>query len=225
MSFYDATVNGAWDSSDPVYVDNDNSGNVTTGDRRVTLQTLGGIEYLPFSIVSTGEPDLGRTLIKFTSETRPSYYMNPDFGMFYYAYLDKYNAGSVSEGDVRLSEVLFPVWWTWIYTWDMDANGFFAFTLNIPSMPGAGTTYNVAIWNGVGPDGVKSGNTVAMQVQATLEVTSAPTTYQLTYYVTEGSDVEIAGTGFLGAEELKIWAGGKTVAIVEPDDDGSFSDE
>jgi len=202
-----------------VYIDNDNSANVTVGDTRVTLQTIDENEYLPFMGVEVGDPDLNRTLIKFPPETRPSYYM---FYWFTWVYLDKYGEGYVSEGDTRISELPFPIWWTWL---NCDVNGFYAISLAIPQFPGAGLSYDVGLWTyWVGSGETILSSKVNMQILASLEVTSAPTKYQSTYYVTEGSDnVYIAGRGFWGNEQLQIFVGGKYMKTVTPDPYGYFS--
>jgi len=217
VSFYDVSGNGAWESSEPVYIDNDNSGDVTIGDTRVTQQEIGGKIYRFRSVVAATEPDLSRTLVKFPPETRPSYY-SP--GWWYLGvYLDQYNAGSVSEGDIRISEAPLPIWWTWP---NADANGFIAYSLGVPQYPGAGRTYDVGLFN---IDlSVILDSKVTMQIQASLKVTSAPTSYQSTYYVTEGSDnINIQGSGYLGNEQLKISVGGEYMKTVTPDAYGYFT--
>jgi len=216
LSFYDIYGTGAWNSSDPVYIDNDNSANVTTGDQRVTLQTIGGKEYLPFSGVVAGNPDLGRPLVKFPPETRPSYYQ---FYAWRFVYLDKFGAGYISEGDTRISELPAAIWWTGPYC---DVNGFVEIPLTIPGYPGAGLTYDIGLYM-YWFDGILSSK-IKMQILTSLEVNSAPTAYQSTYYVTEGSDnVYIQGKGFWGNEQLKISVGGKYMKTVTPDAYGSFS--
>jgi hypothetical protein len=217
VSFFDANGNGVWDSNDPVYNDADASGNVTINDYRLTLQTIGGIEYLPWTLVVSGNPDLGRTLIEFPAETRTS----SAYLLSTWVYLDKYGTGVVSEGDTRISTVLFqdPLWlWP---TLSADANGFVALTLDIPSIPGADLTYDVRLWNSGGPVHVR--DTVTMQILTNLEVTSAPTRYQSTHYVTEGSQVTISGDGFFGAEPLTMSAGGKYVTTLTPNSYGVLS--
>jgi hypothetical protein len=217
VSFYDVSSSGAWESSEPVYIDNDNSGNVTIGDTRVTQQKTGGKIYRPMVSVAVTEPDLGRALVKFPPETRPSYY-TPGWWLTV-VYLDKYNAGVVSEGDTRLSEAPLPIWWTWT---NPDANGFIAFSLGVPQYPGASRTYDVGLYSFDIP--VILDSRVTMQIQACLEITSGPTSYQSTYYVTEGSDnINIMGTGFLGNEQLKISVGGKYMKTVTPDAYGYFT--
>jgi hypothetical protein len=218
VSFVDGGVgNGAWDSDEPVYIDNDNSGNVTIGDTRVTQQKMGGKIYRPMLSVAITDPDLGRTLVKFPPETRPSYIT---LGWWLtVVYLDKYNAGVVSEGDTRLSEAPLPIWWTWL---NADANGFIAFSLGVPQYPGAGRAYDVGLFSF--DVSVILDSKVTMQILASLKVTSAPVAYQSTYYVTEGSDnIYLDFRGFLGNETLKISVGEKYMKTVTPDVYGYFS--
>jgi len=217
VSFFDVTGDQVWNSNDPVYIDYDNSGDVTENDARVTQQTIGGTLYLPMTSVLAGDPDLNRVLVKFPEETRPSYFT----WMPTWVYLDKYGQGYVSEGDTRISAVLFP----WAFIWiPVDANGFFATTSTLPSTPGGGITYVGGLWNvGVGPNGVQAGNTVQMQITPSLEVISAPTSYQLTNYVTEGSYVEIEGKGFRGNEQLAIYVGGEYVTTTMTAFEGFFT--
>jgi hypothetical protein len=219
VSFYDVNSNSLWDSTEPVYIDNDNSATVTTGDQRVTLQRMGGQLYFPMDSVAGSDPDLGRTLVEFPPETRPSYHMEY---WFTWVYLDKYNQGYVSEGDTRITEVPLWIWWTMPTS---DSNGFVAYTLGVPSIPGAGRTYDIGLFDyWIGSSGVILDNKVTMEVLAGLEVYSAPTAYQSTYYVTEGSDnIYIEGTGFLGSEQLKISVGGKYMKTVTPDAYGYFT--
>jgi hypothetical protein len=218
LSYYDSDDDGIWGSTEPVYLDNDNSGNVTTGDRRITLQVISGAEYMPMTTVGVGAPDLDRPLVKFPPETRPSYYVT--YLGYTRVYLDKYRSGYVSEGDIRISNVLYEIWWFWIYY--PDANGFVAFTLTVPSIHGGGHVYDVSLWN-YNPD-VKAGNTVTMQIEPYMEVTWAPTSYQSTNLVTEGSGIYIGGEGFCANEALTISAGGEYLATVTPDTYGSFDD-
>jgi hypothetical protein len=180
---------------------------------------MGGELYFPMDTVAPSDPDLGRALVEFPPETRPSYHTEY---WFTWVYLDKYNQGYVSEGDTRLSDVPLWIWWTMPLS---DSNGFVAYTLGIPSMPGAGRTYDAGLFDyWVGSSGVVLDNKVTMEVLASLEVYSGPTAYQSTYYVTEGSDnIYIEGTGFLGSEQLKISVGGKYMETVTPDAYGYFT--
>jgi len=223
VSFYDLDDNEAWVSSEPVYIDYDNSGNVTVGDQRVTSQTINGTFYQAAWSPNVGatDPDLNRTLTAFPPETRPSYY-SPGFWPIW-VYLDKYDIGSVSEGDVRISAVpLLSVWWTW--GWVPDVNGFTALSRSVPNIPGAGLTYDVGLWSAWATNDFSVDSTVEMEILASLEITSAPTAYQSTYYVTEGSDnIYIQGRGFRGNEQLQISVGGEYMKTVTPNAYGYFS--
>ncbi len=221
VSFYDLDTNSAWDSSEPVYIDYDNSGNVTVGDQRVTSQTIDGKFYQAAWGPNVGatDPDLNRTLTAFPPETRPSYF-DPGFWPKW-VYLDTYDSGSVSEGDVRISAVPLYVWWMW--GWVPDVNGFTAVSLSVPNMLGAGLTYDVGLWSYQANNDFSVNSTAKMQILADLEVTDAPTSYQSIAYVTENSSVRIQGKGFHGNETLDIFVGGKYVANVTPDLYGSFS--
>jgi len=222
VSFYDVEDNDMWDSSEPVYIDNDNSSSVTNGDTRVTSQMINGKFYPAAWAPDVGamDPDVGRALTKFPPETRPSYYATVFWPTW--VYLDKYGTGTVSEGDVRISAVPLYVWWMW--GWVPDVNGFTALSLNVPNMPGAGLAYDVGLWSAWATNDFTVESTVKMEVHASLEVTSASTAYQSTYYVTEGSDnIWIRGRGFRGSEQLRISVGGKYVKTVTPDSYGSFS--
>ncbi len=137
-------------------------------------------------------------------------------------YLDKYDTGSVSEGDVRISAVPLYVWWMW--GWVPDVNGFTALSLSVPQIPGAGLTYDVGLWSYQANNDFSVDSTVEMEILASLEVTSAPTAYQSTYYVTEGSDnINIRGRGFRGNEPLQISVGGEYMKTVTPNSYGYFS--
>ena len=220
VSFYDLDDNDVWGSSEPVYIDYDNSGNVTVGDQRVTSQTIDGKFYQAAWGPNVGatDPDLNRTLTTFPPETRPSYY-DPGFWPKW-VYLDTYDPGSVSEGDVRISAVPLYAWWMW--GWDPDVNGFTAVSLSAPNMPGGGLTYDVGLWSAWANNDFSVNSTAKMEILADLEVTDAPTSYQSIYYVTEGSSVRIQGKGFHGNETLDIFVGGEYVANVTPDLYGSF---
>lgn len=212
VSFYDANTNTVWNVDETVYVDNDNSGTVTAGDDRVTLLTLAGSTFLPWSTVGAADPDVSRSLVKFPKSTRPALYSS---GSYQLVYLDENADSIVSKGDTRISTVLAYVGGG---PTSADLNGFASTTWTIPSIPGGGVQYNVGLWNlGVGSYGVKAGNTITMEIMPKITVT-APTSYQSTRYVTEGSSVTITGNGFFGAEPITISVGGKYVTTPTPPD-------
>jgi hypothetical protein len=207
LCYYDANGNSTWDVGEDVYQDIDNSGNVTAGDMRINTVLVGGNTYWPWSTVAGTDADFGRTLIKFETAKRPAI----NTGWYDTVYLDYDGDGEVSAGDVRISfdrELSFV-------SLSADSNGFLAATLTIPERPGGGKEYNVGLWNFVADGGVQAGNSVTMQIQAFLDL-STPTRHQSTLYVTEASSVTVSGKGFLGNEPVNVFVAGEYITQLTP---------
>jgi len=222
LAYYDANGNSAWDVGEDVYYDHDNSGSVGIGpppDMRVTTVTIGTTTYIAGSTVAAGNDDIGRAVIDFKVEKgRPAYVGFGPYNGRQAVYLDKDNDGVVSQGDTRISVVnlggggMVP-----------DANGFIAYdTGGISGFPGGGLEYSVGFWNPVpGTYGVLAGSTITLQRLASLEIW-APVSYQSQWYLTEGSEVYIWGSGFRGDEQLTISVGGKFATTATPDEWGNL---
>jgi hypothetical protein len=207
LSYY-APSGGQWVPGETVYVNNANNGIVTAGDLRVTSLTLGGTTYWPWSTVAATDPDVGRTLTPFPVSTRPAYWFSAPYRL---VYLDLDANMTLSTGDTRITPLLVS-----LYSETSDLNGFAASTWTIPSIPGGGQQYTVGLWNlGVDTYGVEAGNTIAMTIMPQITVT-APTSYQSTQYVTQGSSVTLSGNGFFGNEPITVSVGGKYVTTPTP---------
>ena len=203
LSYVDANSNAVWNVGEDVYQDIDNSATVTTGDRRINTVVFGGSTYWPWSTVVGTDADVGRALVDFDAIQRPA----RDTFWYDTVYLDLNRDGIVSAGDTRISydrESLSAASFT------SDNNGFLAAWFTVPTIPGGGKVYNVNLWNFVADGGLAAGNSVTLEIVASLTV-SAPT-YQTLKYVAEGyTGVTLSGNGFFGAEQLTISIGGKHV--------------
>jgi hypothetical protein len=203
LSYVDTNSNAVWNVGENVYQDIDNSGTVTAGDRRINTVNFGGSTYWPWSTVVGTDADLGRNLVDFDAIQRPAH----DTIWYDTVYLDLNRDGVVSEGDTRISydrESISAASFT------SDNNGFLAAWFTVPTIPGGGKVYNFNLWNFVADGGVATGNSVTLEILASLTVSSP--TYQTLKYVAEGyTGVTLSGNGFFGAEQLTISIGGKYV--------------
>lgn len=96
----EVTVNGKFDPGEDMYKDNDVSGTVTGGDKRLTA--VGG--YAAGSTVA--DTDAGTALIAFAAnEKHTEVTVNGQFDTGEYIYRDVTTLGTVSTGDVRLTQV------------------------------------------------------------------------------------------------------------------------